>query len=277
MSSSEIVLRQRYSLSFFTTTLVIALTTQSSLAFSISPINVNPRDTEASYTLPDQRKGITTWNPLNFKIIPRGGTVGFLERLGQDFKTWTFNPAPNDLAGSFRVTEYVAIGTPTSVGARLQLQYDPSNGDPTPVNNSLHWIQRVWNNHSAATDVHGDNADIIDIGVGVDTPFYDTPTIIDIIRGEILEEGKFSDETTRSDSDRDHNWLAELYLVDLTAPKQVTIYNGIQWGWQNRVEPVPEPLTIFAAGVSLGFGALFKKTVKGTGQNKTKSLQKVKD
>jgi hypothetical protein len=36
------------------------------------------------------------------------------------------------------------------------------------------------------------------------------------------------------------------------------------------VAPVPEPLTVFSAGAALGFGALLKKTVKGTGQEKTK-------
>ena len=38
MLSHKIVLRQRYSLSFFATSLAIALTTQPSLAFSVNPL-----------------------------------------------------------------------------------------------------------------------------------------------------------------------------------------------------------------------------------------------
>jgi hypothetical protein len=256
----KIFLRERFSFSFFTQTLLIALTAQSSLAFSIGPINVTPTDMEQSYTLPDQREGIAKWDALNLQILTRGGTTGLLQLLGQDFQNWTFNSAANDLAGSFAIEKYVAIGTPNEVGAELRLRYNPGTGDPNPLNNSLHWIQRVTDNHNVTTNIHGDNENLIDIGGGVTTPFYDTPTQAEIDAGIILDEGFFKDLTLRPDSDKNHNWLAELYLVDLTGSNQVTIYNGIQWGWNNHVQSVPEPLTILAAGISLGFGVLFKKT-----------------
>lgn len=268
MSSSEMLLRQRYSFSFFTTTLLIALTTESSLAFSITP------PTEylpvQVYTTPNN-VGLVRLNPVNVTSITRGGTTGFLQTLRQAFTDWTFNPAPNDLAGTFQINKYLAKNEFESiplVGAQIDVLYIPGAGDPI-LDNSLKWIQRVVNNHSHTTHVHGDNEDIID------TPYTDAPFYpFDFESGY----STFGDLSSRGDQDQNHHWLAELYLVKKTAPRQVTIYNGIQWGWSNTsVQSVPEPLTIFASGVCLGFGALFKKTVKGTGQNKTKSLEKLKN
>lgn len=265
MSLLKILLRQRYFLSFFTTKLLIALTAQSSLAFNINldaPLTFN--DTQETYTLADQRTGVTRMVPIDPISITRGGTIGFLGTLRRDFPTWSFNPASNDLAGSFNIGVYDARGTQNEVGGTLGLFYIPGAGDPTPQNNNLNWIQRVVSNHSS-TGNHGSNEDIIDDNsntfLGNNNPFYyDTPTFFD--------ESGFSSSRFRQDADREHDWLAQLYLVELTGPQQATIYNGIQWGWENRVQPVPEPLTIFAAGASLGFGVLFKKTFKEREDNK---------
>jgi hypothetical protein len=273
MSSTEILLRQRYSLSFFTTTLLIALTTESSLAFSITaPTEYSPVEIYNTYNNNSSYVGTVTLYP-DITSITRGGTTGFLQTLSQAFQDWTFNPAPSDLAGSFQVEKYLAkytvIESTPVVGGEIKLLYKPGDGDPI-LDNSLKWIQRVVNNHSATPNVHGNNADIIDNLSNPNAPYYPYNTESQGFRS-------FYDFSRRSDPAENHNWLAELYLVKETAPKQVTIYNGIQWGWSNTAQPVPEPLTIFASGVCLGFGALFKKTVKETGQNKTKSLQKVKN
>ena len=271
MLSLKILLRQKYFLSCFTTTLLIALTTQSSLAFSINPLGpvgaIENWDPDESYTLADGRRGTTTLNPTTVRSITRGGTAGFLAKLRRDFSTWTFNSAPNDLVGSFNVRTYDAEGkiSPDAyVGANLLLEYVPGFGDPLPfVGGSLHWIQRVVNNHSTITKQHGDNADIIDVTLGVDTPFYDTLTPAEIIAGRLPFDGVFSDFTTRPDPDQDHDWSAELYLVRETSPRQVTIYNGVQWGWKNRVESgtesVPEPLTMLGAAAALGYGVILKR------------------
>jgi hypothetical protein len=253
MLSNETVLRQRYSLSFLTTTLLIALTTQSSLAFSINPLGpvgaTQNWDPDESYNLTDQRTGITRLNPTAVQSLTRGGTVGFLLTLDALFPNWIFKPAVNDLAGSFEVRTYAAQGTPARVGAELQLEYIPDGNDPTPLGNSLHWIQRVFNNHSAASNLHNDYALIIDIAPGVINPFYDT--------GYAANERMFYDFPGRPDAGNNHFWSAELYLVEENSPQNVTIYNGIQWGWNNEV--VPEPLTIFGSGMGLGLGVLFKK------------------
>jgi hypothetical protein len=273
--------QQRYSLSFFTTTLLIALTTESSLAFSITPpTEYLPVE---NYTTPTN-VGIVQLNPVNVISITRGGTTEFLQTLNQAFQDWTFNSAPNDLVGTFYLQTYRATtmdGSIPLVGGELMLFYIPGDGDPI-LDDSLKWIQRVVNNHSLSPNVHGNNADIID-NVTEDNPNPDAPYYP--YNTESQGFRTFADWSSRPDQTQNHNWLAELYLVKQTAPKQVTIYNGIQWGWTNVTwgstnpitQPVPEPLTIFASGVCLGFGALFKKTVKGTGQNKTKSLEKLKN
>jgi hypothetical protein len=263
MLAHETVLRQRYSLSFLTTTLLIALTTQSSLAFSITPpTEYLPVEI---YTTPTN-VGIVSLYPTNVTSITRGGTTGFLQTLSQAFQNWTFNPAPNDLAGTFQLEKYLAKDVYDSapvVGAEIELLYNPGNGDPI-MDNSLKWIQRVVNNHSATPDVHGNNADIID-NLNSNTPYYPYNTESQGFRS-------FYDFSRRGDEAQNHNWLAELYLVKETAPQQVTIYNGVQWGWKNEV--VPEPLTIFGSGMGLGLGVFFKKYSRK--QEKTKSLEKLK-
>jgi len=272
MSSPKMFLRQRYSLSFLVTTLLIALTTQSSLAFSINPLGplgaTQDWDPDESYTLADGRTGITNLYPRAVLSLPRGGTTSFLSALYLSFPTWTFNPASNDLAGSFVVQIYDAIGTPNRVGAQLRLQYIPGINDPTPSGNNLHWIQRVFDNHNITNNPgHGNFENVIDIGPGVTNPFYDTAFGV-----QPFDERTFFDPPGRNDAGNNHSWLAELYLVDQTAPQRVTIYNGVQWGWNNEV--VPEPLTIFGSGVGLGLGVFFKKY--STKHKKTKNLEKLK-
>jgi hypothetical protein len=265
MLAHETVLRQRYSLSFLTTTLLIALTTQSSLAFSLTPVAVGDWVPRQDYSLPNRNlKGFTTLNPLTVKSLPKGGTEKFLEKLKMEFPMWIFKSADNDLAGSFEVGKNFAIGSSTEVGGALWLQYFPGAGDPTPEGNTLHWIQRITNNHSKKTERHGDNADQIDITPEDQAPYFDL--------SHVSTEESFVDRSSRRDPDQNHTWSAELYLVEETAPKTVTIYNGVQWGWKNEV--VPEPLTIFGSGIGLGLGVLFKKYSRK--QEKAKDLEKLK-
>jgi len=267
MLSPEILLRQKCSWSFFATTLLISLTTQSSLAFSINPSGsvgaIRTWLPAQSYTLEPQGTGTTILSPFTVRSITRGGTIEFIRTLKQAFPTWTFNPAPNDLSGSFDVQIYTALGNSSSVGADLFLTYTPGAGDPTPAGNKLNWIQRVVSNHNNESNIHGSYQEIIDNQYRLNNPYYYSSATG-------FQERAFDDMPSRPDPNNEHNWLAELYLVEETASETVTIYNGIQWGWKNNVQPVPEPLTVFAAGAALGFGALFKKTIKGTGQEKTK-------
>ncbi|MFN9965203.1 MAG: hypothetical protein ACK52F_00325, partial [bacterium] len=227
--------QKQYSLGFFTTTLLVVLTSQSSFAFTITPPQPGASityDPSEEYILPDGRQGVTTLDPLSVTSIARGGTAAFLATLKAAFPAWNFNKAANDLAGSFDVEVYDALGTPSTVGADFRLQYNPAGGDPTPANNELHWIQRVVNNHKLGAP-HGTLDDKIDIVPSQDNPFYDT-------FGD-ADEDSFHDFPKRFDADKNHFWFADLYLVELTAPQTVTIYNGVRWGWTNTV---PEPSSV---------------------------------
>ena len=128
-------------------------------------------------------------------------------------------------------------GNPPGVGAQFQLFYHPGMGAPTPAVNQLHWIQRVVNNHNITNNPgHGNDEDIIDVSPGQSNPFYD------LIPGiTFTDEDELADGPARPDPWNEHIWSAELYLVEIpdpvNAPKSVTIYNGISWGWRNIVTP----------------------------------------
>lgn len=277
MSLPEIVLRQRYSLTFFSTTLLIALTTQSSLAFNIKPLGPLGATENwvpvQSYNLPDHRRGTTRLSPMNVHNLNRGGGAGLWRLLLRDYSNWTFAVSATPLAGTFEVRKYEAIGTVGAVGANLLLKYTPGVGDPTPRDSTLNWIQWVVSNHS--NEGHGYRNDDIQSG-NSSTPFYFNERPFAPPSLNYSYETNFSGSSRELDSGFNHDWVAETYLVQQTGFRTATIYNGIQWGWENRiqrVQPVPEPLTIFGAGIGLGFGAFFKKTVKARGQNKTKALK----
>ena len=108
-------------------------------------------------------------DPLSITSIARGGTTDFLDKLLENFPDWTFNAADKDLAGTFEIGVYQALGLSTNIGAELQLRYLPVssynpnfNYNPTPDGNELHWIQRVVNNHAITITTYG----IIDLGHG---------------------------------------------------------------------------------------------------------------
>ncbi|MDY6782421.1 MAG: PEP-CTERM sorting domain-containing protein [Cyanobacteriota bacterium] len=194
--------------------------------------------------------------------------------LTTSFPDWSFNLASQDILGSFDLYRYKAIGTTSgyrasdapgfiggiAVGAELQFGYSPGYGDPDSSN--VHWIQWVRNNHAvtpncrtqAISEQHGQNDSKIDIaieqtkptltpqesqycgvapGEDVHNPFYDT-----FFRAD---EYYFHDVPNRKDIKENHNWIADLYLVEEVAPKTVNIYNGIRWGWENTFDPTSPP------------------------------------
>jgi hypothetical protein len=212
MPLPEILLWQRYGVSFFTTTFVIALTTQSSLAFNIvPPPQENFRDS-VSYDLPElSQKGTITLMPIDFKgkgLAP-GGTPRLKAALRKENPGVVFN-APKDLAGSFEVITYQAQGSDTGVGGVINLLYKPGEGDPEFSNNRLRWIQVT------PEKIHGKERDYL--------------------RRE--NEQNFLYISLQGGAEEPQKWLAEIYLVEETEPNHVTIYNGIEWGWENTVEKV---------------------------------------
>jgi len=246
------------------TTPVIAFSSSSVLAFSITPTQPGATeiyDAEEEYIINEQ-EGITRLNPLSVTELPRGGTAGLLELLNTEFvpNGWTFQTADNDLAGSFNITNYNAVGTPSTVGAIFDLDYVPQGVDPiTRGNTRLHWIERIFNNHPI-TGSHGDNDNAIIGGIQTN-PFTDPGRLFYDFTVFSATPPRFVAAPRRPDPDKSHQWNAELYLVsiDITNPNTVTIYNGIRWGWTNTIsEPlsVPEPSSVLGL-LALGtFGAI---------------------
>jgi hypothetical protein len=191
----------------------------------------------------------TQLEPEQYKEIKLGETEQLLKLL-QPYESlgWKFvNAKPdNDLSGTLKVLDYLAIGGYSPqvgaylVGAGLNLQYVPPDINNDTGKNKRRWIQWVKTNHPIdpiVGDIHlkeGQNSRI-DVPAGSVTPFYD-----DYFR-QSANAYFFQDTPGRGDFNENHDWLAEVFLAELsdpnnsTTPQEVTIYKGIRWGWKNRV------------------------------------------
>jgi|JFJP01.1.fsa_nt_gi PEP-CTERM putative exosortase interaction domain len=246
---------RQYPLAFLATTLLLTITEQQGVAFTLTYQPGGSYTALKQYQLSNGGQGIVqTSEPF---VITSIEMDNFLENLRTAFPAstgWTFNQAtkdiagnqvPFDLAGSFNVSvynadvryqpTYLGLFEPVAVGAQIKLHYTAGLGDPIPAINQLHWIQWVRSNHSYATNTHGDNEDVIDVPSGQSNPFYD------LIPGiAYTDEENFADGPKRFDIENDHLWSAELFLVEVPdpiKPKTVTVYNGISWGWRNLYTP----------------------------------------
>lgn len=207
------------------------------------------------------------------------GTWNFtIDRLSGNFEILSYNP----------LNKIEVDGTDIEiVGAMFELFYCPADNDPkpsqqlsvTPVNpkliancpgsknlqptekHKLPWIQRVVNNHAIRPRLGGGTEDLgygttdnkIDIpSIGQLDPFYDT---IGYLLGQTRED-YFKDIPTRNAITKDHEWFAELYLAEVkdpdNKPQEVTIYNGIKWGWTNQFTPAKTSIK-FSGTLASGF------------------------
>ena len=243
----ERILPRTYRLACVTSFLVVQLLNQPSLAFNITPVQPGADNLLAGtavYTVGTDQKAAFL-SPFGIEPLIRGGTVEFLNTLNSDFPTWTFNAAATDLNGSFNIINNYACGFNTScgielgvtntngVGSFIDVDYVPGVDDP-PIGTDLHWIQRVANNHHLSLG-HGSTDDKVDVFSGATDPYYDTAGFAGIGSnvGLPLRPFVFVDRPYRSDELSNHDWVAELYLVEETAPNTATIYNGMRWGWGN--------------------------------------------
>ncbi|MFB2971563.1 PEP-CTERM sorting domain-containing protein [Aerosakkonema sp. BLCC-F183] len=249
---------RQYSLLGLAITLVVTLTGQSGVAFTI---NYPPPDGRSNafirYNEPDYEGEAYL---VVAEEIERGGT-NKLWQLLNDFSNrypgrWEFRRAENDLQGSFDLLNYyicgpqttdcgAEIGIPVSggVGSLLDLRYYPAllpPGDPLPdptgITRRVQWIQRVYSNHSLNPDRHGSIENVLDIDIGQTTPYYSG------VAGNgfgVPPYRFFGDRPYRVDPVESHFWDAELYLVEEaqvigSQKRTVTIYNGMKWGWRNN-------------------------------------------
>jgi len=247
------------------TPLSILLEDRAGLAFDFklpasadSPCTVN-----SFYCLSDSYSNSTfgTVNAYVKKVskLPLGGTTSFLNLLNSSVwakNGWKFQKAQptQDIKGFFDIRVYKPYTVPYT-GADIQFLYSPVIGQD-PTGNNVHWIQRVVSNHALTTyrnntwdlkpfGTREDKIDIVaeqkDPALALESPpkfnpYYDTFS-------PVANQISFEDFPTRPDPQDPHDWYAELYLVQETAPKVVTIYNGISWGWSNTFTPPPKPTT----------------------------------
>lgn len=204
--------------------------------------------------------------PAHPENLARGGTVNFLNVLQAAFTQkagWTFVTAPKDLtANSLRVHTYNVYGANDGVGAEFDIEYVPGEGDPT---DNIHWIQVVTDNHNI-TDAnpknqgHGKAENIVDINLKLNNfvnPYYDN--------GFAGDSRNLYDFAGR-EPENPHTWTAELYLVSgPNAAGEVTIWNGVRWGWENHM--VPEPSTYMLMATALAALAITNRRRSRRRQN----------
>ncbi|MEH2215824.1 MAG: hypothetical protein V7K72_01560 [Nostoc sp.] len=180
------------------------------------------------------------------------------------WRGWDFISSKKNLYGNFEISNYYGCGSQTTcakeesnpnnrirggVGAYIDIKYNSQKTDPKPGLGKIHWIQHIVNNHSIYNEyqvhtdegTHGLRYDGLDIPISMNVnPYYDTLGT--------ANESSFRDKSYRLDPKNPHTWFAELYLVEETAEREVTIYNGIRWGWINKVyrrkNPLPIPIPI---------------------------------
>lgn len=179
----------------------------------------------------------------------RGSSTNYAKVLGDAYAGWTFSSAVAELSDdSLVVHTYHVVGSPTLVGAWIDLEYVPHGTDPT---SNVHWIQVISDNHNITNNPgHGNLENIVDVAsTNTTDPYYDN--------GFAADGRNFLDFSRRNDGCDDHYWNAELHLVVETGPKEARIYGGVLWGWENHCNPVPEPNSLAALAVgALGLTGL---------------------
>lgn len=220
---------RQYPLAFLATTLLVALTSQSSVAFTI---NFPPPDSYNPFVHYDEEGYEGDAYLVGPESIERGGTDELM-RLLDDFSRrrggrWEFERAEDDLKGRFDLQSYYACGPGIEcgkeindpyidgVGAFLDLRYYPVLGtadpipDPTRLTDKVQWIQRVKSNHSLDPDEHGRIEDVLDIDSGQSTPYYTTAGNRLSIGIPPIPYRFFVDRSYRNDPKNNHTWNAFL-------------------------------------------------------------------
>lgn len=200
---------------------------------------------------------VTYTAPKHPQVLPVGGTKNFNDVLKAAFTAkagWTFVPAKNALSDdSLVVKTYAAFGSAGSVGAQIDVQYVPHGTDPT---DDIHWIQVVTDNHNITNNPgHGKAENIVDINTKLNpnvNPYYDN--------GFAADSRNFIDESSREGTAA-HTWIADLYLVSgPNAAGEVTVYSGLQWGWENHGVPEPSSVILLVSAIG-GFGFWRRKEI----------------
>jgi hypothetical protein len=176
------------------------------------------------------------------------------------------------LAINFNITDYQAINDGSTGGGVLVVDYTPQRGFVAP--GGLHWVQIVqdnWNitgvngaNLSAPTG-RGKPENVVD-APGVTSPFYDDASAAAASPFN-TNPPHFEDYSRRPEPNAANplnTWNALLYLVSDDGEGNLTVYDGVEWGWETRYAPlragVPEPATWLMMIVGIGgIGAMTRR------------------
>lgn len=230
-------------------TLLLLPSIKSASAFSIVPDQTATQKSfvpSVTYEAESGKTGIISRQPIAYASIARGGTEDFISALNAEYPAsngWKFIAAKEELQGSFSVSAYYVFFESKAVGGGFAFDYIPAGNDPkTSGDTELHWIQRVVSNHKRRSD-HGTPENGISLRFSAASknrmPFFDivpkaarknSPTSRSL-------PPHFEYDLARTDPDNDHSWKSETYLVSINRkdPKTVTIYNGVLWGWENKI------------------------------------------
>jgi hypothetical protein len=228
----------------------------------------------------------TILRPASVTSLAAGGSPTFLAQMAAQFAGFQIVNG-GALNGSFNITRYTAINTGTRAGANMSLDYVAAAGDPA-LNANSHWIQEVRDNFNI-TGVNGNNngaargigrpEDAIDFlaprgnQMRANVPYYDVlptcpplptvcaPALPARFQNPFSVPAHFEDASRRSEPTAavpTIDWLADLFLVNQTGANQITVYSGVEWGWEATFTPavggVPEPSTW--AMLLVGFGGV---------------------
>jgi hypothetical protein len=241
------MIKQQYFLAFLATKLLVALTNQSAMGFTLKSGNgaINYYNPTVPYVIDANTRGTTFLSPRYVAPIQLGGTRAFLNMLKNDvrWRGWDFISSKKNLYGNFEISDYYGCGSQTicakerpditirgGVGAYIDIKYHPKKTDPEPGQGKIHWIQHVVNNHTVYDEQQSTSGEGLH-GVpydGIDIPLYQNANPYyrgGNERGALSGKNEFSafDRPYRVDPKNPHSWFAELYLVEETAEREVTI------------------------------------------------------
>ena len=210
---------------------------------------MTPQNVTSANILPFQ----TSIIPMNdFEVL----AAAFPASAGYSYASGVL--APNSLT----VQSYEASGSATSVGAEFYVTYTPNNTatitDPTT---NLHWIQIVSDNYNITNNPGYGNLELtVDNphSPGGRSPYYDDGGAATF--GSTAAPSPVGglgiamyDFPTRNNPGQKDSWVADLFLVTGPAagtPGLITIYNGVEWGWNNYPVPLPGALLLFGPGLA---------------------------
>jgi hypothetical protein len=219
----------------------------------------------------------TTLDPLtvaNLGAATNANTAALQGVFNAEYTNITYNFSNAlDATLNWNVTSYQAINDGANSGANFRVNINMPNPLPAAVGGgTYHWVQWVTDNWNITgydpgpgnPQGIGRHESTIDGTAEAKSPFYD------VAFGWPMPT--FGDQPTRGEPTQAVpvlNWDAWLYLVSSrTDPNnannvQVTFYDGIEWGWQATITPIPPALPLFASALGAGGFLAWRRRKRG--------------